>query len=78
MKGLRSALAPGVKGTQPYPDLHIRSLFATTNAHAHDFGHSHELLVVPLEGFGGSLLSLTQKHRNVEEADLQQASLLTD
>jgi hypothetical protein len=34
------------------------------------FGHSHELLVVTLEGFGGFLPSLTQKHRNVEEADL--------
>jgi hypothetical protein len=33
-------------------------------------GHSHELLDVPLQGFGGLLLSLTQKHRNVEEADL--------
>ena len=35
------------------------------------FGHSHDLLVVPLQGFGGLLLCLTQKHRNVEEADLQ-------
>ena len=26
-------------------------------------------LVVPLQRFGGLLLSLTQKHRNVEEAD---------
>ncbi len=34
------------------------------------FGHSDELLVVTLEGFAGFLPSLTQKHRNVEQADL--------
>ena len=34
------------------------------------FGHSHELLVVLLQGFGGFFRSLTQKHRNVEETDL--------
>ena len=65
MKGVRCALARGVQSPQPDPDLDVGSLPVATGAHAHDSPR----LVVPLRGFDGSLFSLAQTRRNVEETD---------